>query len=411
MSIARRQVLGLAAGWPLLGTGLPAAAQVPRRIARSAPGFTHTLLHDFSAQDGRRPPRRPYYGVQLAGDGLLYGLNGAWDDPGTAFRLATTPGGVDVLHRFGVKPFDGTWPNGRLLEGPDGHFHGVCGSGGRFGKGLLFRMHPNGHVRAVHDFAGAPEDGSSPEGGPMLAADGCLYGTTAGGGSSHARLGLGLGTIYRVQPTGEYELLHSFRGGRHGDGSSPYSPLVQTPDGWLHGVTREGGVNDCGTVFRIAGDGRYEVLHHFAKDSLGRSPHVPLTVTRDGQVYGVTSQAGGKGEGAIFRLVDGGGLERVHAIDFERDGALVLGALAEGADGLLYFCTYFSGSNDSGMVTRLDRSTGRTSVVHAFDRDVEGSGPTGALAAGPDGSLYGTTYYSPDSNGAGLGTVYRLTPA
>ena len=412
MAIARRRVLGWAAGWGVLHATAPRMATAAARRVSPASGFTHTLLHDFIVPEGRQLPERPYYGIELGSDGLLYGVTGNWDIAGTAFRLATTPGEVEVLYRFGRKALDGGWPNGRVMEGPDGQFYGVTGDGGAFDRGTVYRMSADGvHLKSIHDFAGGPDDGASPEGGPMLAADGWFYGTTAGGGRSHARFGLGLGTVYRLQPGGEFELLHSFRGSRHGDGSSPYSPLVQAPDGWLYGVTRGGGANEVGTVFRIAGDGRYELLHHFAKDSLGRSPHVPLTLTRDGEIYGVTSMAGGKGEGTIFRVVPEGGVERVHAIDFDRDGARVGGKLTEGADGFLYFCTAFSGGNDAGQVVRLDRSTGKTSVAHAFDAALEGSEPTGPLAAAPDGSLYGTTYFSPTSNSEGRGTVYRLAPA
>src|SRR6185436_10957662 len=148
MMIARRHMLGVAAGWAVMRNAPANAAPRP-----GVATFTYSTLHDFSAEvDGPRGLRRPIYGVQLASDGRLYGLVGAQDNPGVSFRLATAGGDVEVLHRFPKTAVDGTWPYGRLLEGPDGHLYGVSLLGGAFAHGTVFRMHPNGHVRILHDF-------------------------------------------------------------------------------------------------------------------------------------------------------------------------------------------------------------------------------------------------------------------
>lgn len=407
MSIARRRVLGLAAGWALTGSA-PARGAVPPTQA----GFTYSMLHNFVEPPmGRRAPRRPIYGVTLARDGWLYGVNGAFDDPDTAFRLATTGGRVEVLHRFPKTSTDGNWPNGQLVESPDGHFYGVSGDGGAFNNGLLFRMHPDGHVTALHDFAAAPADGHAPEGAPLLADDGWLYGTCSLGGDSGGRLGLADGIVYRLRPFGEYEVLYSFQGRHHHDGSAPIAPLVQGPDGWLYGVTREGGTAGYGTLYRIRPGGRYERLYSFDKNAIGWAPLVPLMRTADGQIYGVTSVSNGRGPGTIFSLDEAGQPVLVHTVERWLDGLRVSGQLTEAPDGFLYFPTAFGSTHDRGAVVRLDRASGLTTIAHAFGSGLDGGNPEGPLAVGADGSLYGTTYYSPDTRrGVGAGSVFRLTP-
>jgi uncharacterized repeat protein (TIGR03803 family) len=276
-------------------------------------------------------------------------------------------------------------------------------------------MHPNGFVRTLHDFAGGPDDGAFPVGPPLLADDGWFYGVTSGGGKSSGRLGNGRGTIYRLKTTGEYELLHSFTGTRHGgDGSTPIAPLVQAPDGLLYGLTVGGGAYEYGSLYRINGATSYELLYSFAKDEIGRSPLVGLTLASDGFLYGATSAAGGKGDGSIFRVAAGGQPEPIHSIDWAREGGRVSSRFVEGPDGLLYF-TLAAGDDTHryGGAFRLDRGTGDVEPLHFFDASTEGAEPEGTLAVGPDGSLYGTLYLSPGPppDGQGLGAIYRLTPA
>ncbi len=84
----------------------------------------------------------------------------------------------------------------------------------------------------LHSFSGS--DGSTPNGNLVLDSAGNLYGTTAEGGSS------GDGTIFKLSPTGDFTLLHSFTGGS--DGRGPETGLALDPaTGDLYGTTFDGG--------------------------------------------------------------------------------------------------------------------------------------------------------------------------
>ena len=85
---------------------------------------------------------------------------------------------------------------------------------------------------------------------------GNLYGTTfAGAGGQGGRNGLG--TVFKLDPTGHETVLYSFTG-LYGDGAHPFTGVIRDSAGTLYGTTREGGLSSsgcsggsggCGTVF------------------------------------------------------------------------------------------------------------------------------------------------------------------
>jgi len=80
--------------------------------------------------------------------------------------------------------------------------------------------------------------------------------------------------------------------------------------------------------------------------------------------------------------------------------------MAQGRDGNLYGITPSGGTNNVGVVFKIEPSGGYT-ILYNFDT-VHGSTPIGGLTLGGDGNLYGTT----EEGGAnGYGNIFRITPA
>lgn len=71
-----------------------------------------------------------------------------------------------------------------------------------------------------------------------------FYGTTYQGGTS------GLGTVFKITPSGAETVLYSFAGSS--DGANPSANLVQGSDGTLYGSTGAGGTKGFGTFFKVA---------------------------------------------------------------------------------------------------------------------------------------------------------------
>lgn len=197
------------------------------QLPNSAPGGVHGPL--FSAQDGT------LYGTTY--DGGASGL-------GTVFSM-TTAGVINTVYPF--TSADGSYPNSPLTQGADGYLYGTALYGGTGGMGSVFKVSTSGVFTTVYSFGVAP-DGAYPIAGLLAASDGNFYGTTIGGGASKN------GTIFEITKTGAYLKLFDFTGSTGAVlGSSPYTTLMQHPNGSFYGLTYEGGLNNFnkGVVYSL----------------------------------------------------------------------------------------------------------------------------------------------------------------
>uniref|UniRef100_UPI0025DB4527 beta strand repeat-containing protein n=1 Tax=Nevskia sp. TaxID=1929292 RepID=UPI0025DB4527 len=214
-----------------------------------------TTLHSFPGGANGSQPRSA---LTLGSDGNFYGsteAGGSGTGSGTLFRI--TPAGSHTrLHSFDLAS-TGNQPRGRLIQASDGNFYGTTTSFGSGNAGTVFRMTPAGAVSVLHAFAGAPSEGASPFGGVTQGADGALYGTTVGGGSTNA------GTVFRLTLAGAYSTLYTFRTGSPViAGESPQSPLLLARDGNFYGTAANVSFGDSrGVVYRITPQGRYTIVH------------------------------------------------------------------------------------------------------------------------------------------------------
>src|SRR5579863_1815539 len=124
-------------------------------------------------------------------------------------------------------------------------------------------------------------------------------------------LAIGLLLTATILATGQsqaqtYTLLYSFTGGS--DGKWPYSSLIDDSAGNLYGTASAGGLNcnnpnGCGTVFELAANGTFTVLHSFTDDSDGGGPLAGVIRDAAGNLYGTTNYGPGpSGVGTVFKL-------------------------------------------------------------------------------------------------------------
>jgi uncharacterized repeat protein (TIGR03803 family) len=219
-------------------------------VFKVTPGGTLTTLHAFNSYDGYSP-----LGVLVqATDGNFYGttMEGGANGAGTGFRIAPS-GTLTTLYSFCSQTnfADGYWPYAGLVQARDGNFYETTGSGGAFGHyGTIFKITPGGTLTTLYSFCaqnGCP-DGEEPDAVFVQAADGNLYGTTDGGGTSQSCGSYGCGTVFKISPSGALTTLHSFN---DADGAYPRGGLVQASDRNFYGITLGGGADGYGTVFRL----------------------------------------------------------------------------------------------------------------------------------------------------------------
>ena len=368
-------------------------------------GTGYAVLRRFPGNDD--DGKEPKGGLVEGSDGALYGTTyaGGTNDSGTVFKLNKDGTGYAVLRRF-TNGSDGSAPQAGLIKASDGALYGVTPFGGGDRSGTVFKLNEDGTGYAVlHRFSRSGDNGVFPVTALLEGSDGALYGTTYGGGTAD-----NFGTVFKLNKDGSsFAVLRRFTGQPGNDGAVPQGALTEGSDGALYGTTSAGGSADDGTVFKLNNDGTsYAVLHAFTgSPGDGAFPQSKLIKGSDGAMYGTTSEGGTNDFGMVFKLNnDGSGYAVLWKFSGSDNGNAPNGVI-EGSDGALYGTTTLGGVNDSGIVFRLKKDGSAYKVVRRFIGSMgsDGAVPFGSLLEGSDGALYGT---AAAGGTAGKGAVFKV---
>ena len=307
------------------------------------------------------------------------------------------PSPVSRLPSTGV---DGRAPTPLLLA-QDGLLYGTSHKGTTAGAGSLFRIGLDGSgFTVLTNFVSSGRQAH--QNALVQGADGGLYGTTCYSTNDEV--------LFRVSTNdGTWRVLHYFTPGS-GEGTNADTALLEGADGALYGVALNGGAYGGGTLFRVNTDGTgYAILHHFGADEWdGRTPTDGVVQGPDGRLYGSTLRGGAGEAGTLYAIgIDGSGY--VVLRNFRRFGGDAQGpsgGLASGADGFLYGTSCNGGTNDGGTLFRLGPDGLDYAIWHHFGAAGDGRLPSGKLVQGTDGAWYGTTFMG-GSNACG--TLFRLS--
>ncbi len=362
-------------------------------VFQLTPTGGYTTLHSFTGANG--DGARPQAALLRGRDGNFYGTtrDGGVSNSGTVFRLDGT-GAYTVLYSFEAdfSVMDGTHPLTALIQGSDGNFYGTTLAGGSHNGGTAYQLTPDGKETVLYSF-------------PLLkggAAQGPAYASLVQAGDGNFYCTTQTGRIFQLTPAGGLKQIYGFSG--YDDGSSA-NALTLGPDGNLYGTTPDGGGQSyAGTIFRLTTSGEMTVLYafsHYAGD--GAYPHAQLSLGSDGNFYGTTSRGGANDDGLLFKITPSGTLTNLYSFTTPN---VSTATLVEGIDGKFYGTS--SGGAPGGQAYAVD-PVGSSTVFYTFnDFSTDGFQPNAGLALGNDGNLYGTTS---QGGTAGLGTVFRFTPA
>lgn len=372
-----------------------------------AQGFYYGVLYSFT---GGADGAYPMAGLVQDAQGNLYGTTngGGAYGAGTVFKIDPT-GKESVVYTFKGSP-DGANPWAGVVLDSQGNLYGTTWGGGTSGAGTVFKVDPSGNETLLHSFTNIP-DGASPRAGVVLDAQGNLYGTTSGGGGPE-----GYGTVFKVDPSGNESVLHSFDDPYpSSDGIWPFSGLVADGQGNFFGTTEWGGAKGRGTVYVVDSIGNETVLYSFGTTKGngpdGDAPYGGL-VLDNGYLLGTTYYGGIHNKGvAFFIMAYGGYPEEDILYFFGKGGSYPCATLVlDPVSGDLYGTAWEGGTGAKGTVFGLNQYVGSEWVLHNFNgKKGDGADPYGGLvlATQPNGlpNLYGTT----DGGGAyGYGTVFTL---
>jgi uncharacterized repeat protein (TIGR03803 family) len=204
-------------------------------------------------------------------------------------------------------------------------------------------------------------------------------------------------------------------------GQHPVGTLAQGPDGMLYGVTTDGGAGGAGAVFRVQSNGTaFAVIKSFplvnvatGTNAEGATPHAGLVLSGS-KLYGTTSAGGSGGSGTVFSLSTNGA------------NFTVLKSFST-LDPIAY--TNTDGANpaaalivSNGMLYGTTQNGGTNGQGTVFALQTNGTGfvnlyhfRNGSDGANPAARLLlsGNTLYGTAENGgdSGSGTVFSLSTA
>ena len=234
------------------------------------------------------------------GEGVIFSFNPATPTPTPTATPTAMPANFQTLFSFACASSTGKEPHGRLTLDPNlTILYGMTRKGGDHDLGVVFKFDTSDNTYSeLHDFAGGHDDGATSDHGYVVQSGDHLYGITTNGGHHDD------GVLFRIKTDGSsFDLLHKF-GETHHDGKNPYGSLLLV-DNKLYGTTANGGDNDLGTVFVINTDGNnYQRLYSFSGQTNNDDGSKPIdnVILVNGWLYGMTTEGGAKGQETIFKV-------------------------------------------------------------------------------------------------------------
>ena len=367
---------------------------------------TLTTLYSFNGNTGSTDGYGPQSGLIYASS-QFYGTTqyGGANGTGTVYSIATIGSPYTIQHSFAAQdgaPYfgnaDGMGSVSPLVQ-VGSELYGTAIYGGTYNNGTIFKIAPvGGAFTVLYTFSlSGITDGSRPFAGLTYGSDGYLYGVTEQGGANNT------GTIFKISPTtGAFSVVMSFAAldSSHDNatGATPQGALIQGSDGYFYGTASGGGTHGWGTVFKfLPSPLTFVTLHNFNITD-GEQPASGLIKSNTtGTFYGVAG--GGTALGVVYKITSTGTYTKLCNLNESPFSSPVLAI-----DGNIYGSALSGGANGAGAIYKV--TTGGTQT-NLYSFPGAGGMPAGALIQGPSGAFYGTTL----SDGVyGYGSVFEYTP-
>ncbi|HEV2169733.1 MAG TPA: choice-of-anchor tandem repeat GloVer-containing protein [Candidatus Binatus sp.] len=396
-------------------------AAISLTLAPVARAQTETILYNFGLDntgkcnkidDGADPKGSLTY---VPATGLLFGRTSSTTSPGngdgTIFQIMPNGTGYVVDHFFTGTMKDGIDPRHNAMTLVGSVLYGTTLEGGGNANGTIFSINDDGSgysIPSLFQFpATSKHNGGTQPHSCFVAIGNVLYGMTSQGGKNGPP---GDGTIFSFDPTSStYTRLHTFDG-KHG--SNPHGQLIVDPSGSpSYGMTRSGGKHDVGIIFSLgvcSSSGaakctpKFKVLHDFTcpgnstptctDKNDGATPDHGTLVQSNSTLYGLTTDGGKYGNGALFSIdTNGKHFTILHSFGqpTTTDGINPFGSLTLNGT-TLYGTTQLGGNKNNGTVFQIDTDGTNYARVYDFQNGNDGMKPIDDVLL-LDNTLYGMT--------------------
>jgi uncharacterized repeat protein (TIGR03803 family) len=363
----------------------------------------YTKLLDFNVQsDGSNPHGSLVY----ATNNLFYGMTNQGGKYGYGVLFSYDPSSTTYTNLIDFNDTNGASPYGSLIQATNGLLYGMTYSGGAYNLGVIFTYnYSTSTYSIIHNFKN-DSTGKNPYSTLLQAANGKLYGTTVTGGKKN------YGTVFSIDMSGaNYTVLHSFIQSSLLDGDYPYGKLTQlSKGGGIVGIASSNGSYGYGMAFMID-TGTHSCYDLYDFSSPTEFSHGAFTQVNDTTLYAMAESNGPLYyDGVIFTinpLKPGTNLTIAYAFNIT-DGYNPKGDLLMGSDGNLYGMTTQGGEYGYGALFQL------TPITNVYTKKLDFTGqnggtPYGDLVEAPSvptsvkkitapGTLYFTVYPNPASD-------------
>ncbi len=197
-----------------------------------------------------------------------------------------------------------------------------------------------------------------------------------------------------------FYLTHNFTGQEtyYAD-AHPFAALTASQDGTVYGVSIGDDWPGAGSVFEFntnGTDGSFAIVRGFS-GSPSWGPGGPVALSGN-MLYGTTLEGGTNNSGMVYRMnADGAGYAVLHSFSRTGDGYMPhAGPVLSGST--LYGTTEFGGAANKGTIFRIEANGMGYGILKNFEGGANGAEPHGELVVSGQ-TLYGTT------SGDGSGSV------
>ncbi|MEJ0055566.1 MAG: choice-of-anchor tandem repeat GloVer-containing protein [Bacteroidota bacterium] len=313
--------------------------------------------------------------------------------------ISVTPAGtLTPVLVFGPHAELGSNPGSPIRSG-SGAMIGISNYGGQHSKGIIYRIDESLNYTRVLDLPEVPLHDGLFDNDLIQAPDNSLLGIGYPGSTAD------WGFIFSVREDGsQFNVVHEF--------GYASGPITMGTDGFVYGTSPDGGAFNHGLIYKMKPDGSsYTELHDFDTDTNGASPS-SIMMASNGFLYGVTGQAGNNNIGTIFKLKpDGTDYQVIH---HQAEIYSIQFGLTE-FDGALFGVSYAGGDNGLGAIFTIRLDGSGFNILHNLDAQ-DGASPSGKIAIGNDGVIYGTnaayganghgTFYTMKTDGSGFDVLH-----
>jgi uncharacterized repeat protein (TIGR03803 family) len=339
--------------------------------------------------------------------GQLWGTTrkGGFTGGGVILKTNADPSNYYEVKKEWVLNTPGANPQATLLFASNGRFYGLTPSGGATGGGVLFETTTVANSYSARWHFTETYDGSNPQGGLVEASNGKIYGFTSKGGQN---LNFN-GALFEYDPTSMVVFPKIYL--TSATGTAQKGAMVATPNGKIFGVCQAGGSVGWGVLFEYDPSTVTWTVKHNFDITTGSIPQGGLTLASSGKLYGTTSQGGTNGSGVLFEYnLSTGTFTKLY--DFaSATGAQPSGALIQASNGKLYGMCPAGGAQNAGVIFEFDIASSQYTLKHSFvPGDPMGTRPFGGLTQSSNGKLYGLTTRNV-GNGVNLSVIIEFDPA